>query len=101
MTPPLRGALLLAGPVLGLTIGLAGAAPRPNAEPPAPARMAPGPAQPRRGDVLPQATRAGPQIDPKAAHLRRPPPGYGWFSRNGAFVLASLSTGLVVEVVGP
>jgi Ni/Co efflux regulator RcnB len=45
--------------------------------------------------------RAGPNIDHAAAHLRRPPAGYGWFSLNGAFVLASLSTGLVVEVVRP
>ena len=31
--------------------------------------------------------------------LRRPPDGYGWFTLNGAFLLASLSTGLVLEVV--
>jgi Ni/Co efflux regulator RcnB len=56
----------------------------------------------RRGDYLPpEVLRAGPNIDHAAAHLRRPPAGYGWFSLNGAFVLASLSTGLVVEVVRP
>jgi hypothetical protein len=58
-------------------------------------------ALPQRGDYLPQdLLRAGPNVDYNAARLRRPPSGYGWFQLGSAFVLASLSTGLIVEVVG-
>ena len=54
----------------------------------------------RRGDVLPpEVLRSGPTVDYAAQRLRRPPDGYGWFTLNGAFLLASLSTGLVLEVV--
>jgi Ni/Co efflux regulator RcnB len=54
----------------------------------------------RRGDVLPAAVlRAGPDVDYAAQRLRRAPQGYGWFALDGAFLLASLSTGLVLEVV--
>jgi Ni/Co efflux regulator RcnB len=54
----------------------------------------------RRGDVLPpQVLRAGPKVDYHAQRLRRPPDGYGWFALDGAFLLASRSTGLVLEVV--
>lgn len=57
---------------------------------------------PQRGDYLPaDVIRAGPNVDAAAQHLRRPPAGYGWFSLGGVFVMASLSTGLIVEVVGP
>ena len=57
-------------------------------------------AQPERGDYLPQdLLRAGPNVDPAAARLRRPPEGYGWFQLRNAYVLASLQTGLIVEVV--
>jgi hypothetical protein len=59
-------------------------------------------AQPRRGDYLPaDLIKAGPNVDAKAAHLRRPPEGYGWFSLAGVFVMASVSSGLIVEVVAP
>ncbi len=55
---------------------------------------------PQRGDYLPpDVLRSGPNVDFSAAHLRRPPEGYGWFQMGKAFVLASLSTGLIVEVV--
>ena len=54
----------------------------------------------QRGDVLPASVlRAGPHVDSAAQRLRRPPEGYGWFALDGAFLLASLSTGLVLEVV--
>jgi Ni/Co efflux regulator RcnB len=54
----------------------------------------------RSGDTLPLAVlSAGPNVDYAAQHLRRPPQGYGWFGVDGAFLLASLSNGLVVEVV--
>jgi hypothetical protein len=57
---------------------------------------------PQRGDYLPaEMLRAGPNIDAAAAHLRRPPSGYGWFSLAGVFVMASVQTGLIVEVVAP
>jgi len=57
-------------------------------------------AQPERGDYLPQdLLRAGPNVDPAAARLRRPPEGYGWFQLRKTYVLASLQTGLIVEVV--
>ncbi len=58
--------------------------------------------QPQRGDYLPgDVIRGGPNVDAAAQHLRRPPSGYGWFSLGGVFVMASLSTGLIVEVVSP
>ena len=54
----------------------------------------------QRGDVLPPSVlRAGPKLDYGAQRLRRPPEGYGWFTLDGDFMLASLSTGLVLEVV--
>jgi hypothetical protein len=59
-------------------------------------------ALPRRGDYLPpDLIRAGPNVDAAAQRLRRPPSGYGWFSLAGVFVLASLSSGLIVEVAAP
>lgn len=57
---------------------------------------------PERGDYLPaDMLKAGPNVDAAAAHLRRPPAGYGWFSLAGVFVMASVQTGLIVEVVAP
>jgi hypothetical protein len=57
---------------------------------------------PKRGDYLPpELLTAGPNVDEKAAHLRRAPSGYGWFSLGGIYVLASVMTGLIVEVVTP
>ena len=65
---------------------------------------APAAAQARRhwrsGDTLPPAVlSAGPIADYGAKHLRRPPEGFGWFALDGAFLLASLSNGLISEVV--
>src|SRR5689334_5826603 len=55
---------------------------------------------PRRGDYLPQAVlQAGPVADYAAKHLRKPPAGYGWYQLGHAFVMASVATGLIVEVV--
>jgi Ni/Co efflux regulator RcnB len=57
---------------------------------------------PQRGDYLPgDMLKAGPNVDAAAARLRRPPAGYGWFSLAGVFVMASVQTGLIVEVVAP
>jgi len=59
-------------------------------------------ALPQRGDYLPaDIIKTGPNVDTKAARLRRPPAGYGWFSLSGVFVLASVTNGLIVEVVTP
>jgi Ni/Co efflux regulator RcnB len=59
-------------------------------------------AVPQRGDHLPaDLIKAGPNVDTQSAHLRRPPAGYGWFSLSGVFVLASVTNGLIVEVVTP
>jgi|GEM_PF-3012307 Ni/Co efflux regulator RcnB len=53
----------------------------------------------RRGDTLPIETlRAGPDVNYAAQRLRRPPEGYGWFAVDGAFLLASLSSGLILDV---
>jgi hypothetical protein len=58
-------------------------------------------AQPQRGDYLPpELLRAGPNVDFNAARLRRPPEGYGWFQVGTAYCLASLASGLILEVVG-
>ena len=55
---------------------------------------------PRRGDYLPQAViQAGPINDYAAKHLRKPPAGYGWYQIGRAYVMASVATGLIVEVV--
>jgi len=55
---------------------------------------------PRRGDYLPQPVQqAGPIADYAAKHLRKPPVGYGWYQIGRAFVMASVATGLIVEVV--
>jgi hypothetical protein len=93
-TAPIRLALtiaLLATPALAPAF-LAGPA----------AAQARGHGLPQRGDYLPpEALRAGPNVDAGAAHLRRPPSGFGWFSLGGVFVMASLSSGLIVEVVAP
>jgi hypothetical protein len=74
----------------------------PVALPAAPASAQARRALPQRGDYLPaELLRSGPNVDYNAARLRRPPEGYGWFQLGSAFVLASLATGLIVEVVGP
>ena len=57
-------------------------------------------ATPERGDFLPEdVLKAGPNVDPSSARLRSPPSGYGWFQLRMTYVLASLQTGLIVEVV--
>lgn len=53
-----------------------------------------------RGETLPApVVQAGPNVAYAAQRLRRPPDGYGWFSVDGEFLLASLSSGLILEVV--
>jgi Ni/Co efflux regulator RcnB len=57
-------------------------------------------ALPRRGDYLPQPVQqGGPIADYAAKHLRKPPVGYGWYQIGRAYVMASVATGLIVEVV--
>lgn len=66
----------------------------------APALAQEAPALPRRGDYLPQSVlQAGPVADYAAHHLRKPPTGYGWYQIGRAYVMASVATGLIVEVV--
>jgi len=56
---------------------------------------------PRRGDRLPpEVVQAGP-IDYAAKHLRKPPVGYNWYQVGRAYVMASVATGLITEVVLP
>jgi len=55
---------------------------------------------PRRGDYLPQdVIQAGPISDYASKHLRKPPAGYGWYQVGRSYVMASVATGLIVEVV--
>ena len=55
---------------------------------------------PRRGDYLPQEViQGGPIADYASKRLRKPPSGYGWYQVGRAFVMASVATGLIVEVV--
>ena len=57
-------------------------------------------ALPRRGDYLPQEVlQQGPKADYAAAHLRKPPAGYGWYHIVRSYVMASEANGLIVEVV--
>jgi Ni/Co efflux regulator RcnB len=88
---------------LSLTVSSMAAAPVALLAPSAAAQAQPkGHALPRRGDYLPpDLIKSGPNVDAAAQHLRRPPSGYGWFSLAGVFVLASLSSGLIVEVAAP
>ena len=54
----------------------------------------------RQGETLPpEVLHAGPDAHYAAQRLRRPPDGYGWFAVNGQYLLASLSSGLVLEAV--
>jgi Ni/Co efflux regulator RcnB len=53
-----------------------------------------------RGETLPaEVLRAGADQNYAAQRLRRPPDGYGWFAVNGQYLLASLSSGLILEAV--
>ncbi len=55
---------------------------------------------PRRGDYLPQEVlQGGPKADYASARLRKPPAGYGWYQIGKSYVMASVATGLIVEVV--
>jgi Ni/Co efflux regulator RcnB len=57
-------------------------------------------ALPRRGDHLPPDVQAaGPIADYAAKHLRKPPVGFGWYQIGRAYVMASVATGLITEVV--
>jgi Ni/Co efflux regulator RcnB len=92
---PLAAALLALSLVTSSVAGLLAA-------PSVAAAQVKGHAAPKRGDYLPPDLLAsGPNVDEKAAHLRRAPSGYGWFSLGRIYVLASVMTGLIVEVVTP
>lgn len=52
-----------------------------------------------RGRILPPAYRGYVMRDYQAYHLRRPPPGYGWYRSGDAFVLAAVGSGLIFEVI--
>jgi len=55
---------------------------------------------PRRGDYVPQEVlQGGPIGDYASKRLRKPPAGYGWYQLGRAYVMASVATGLIVEVV--
>jgi Ni/Co efflux regulator RcnB len=55
---------------------------------------------PRRGDTVPpEVMQGGPIADYAGKRLRKPPAGYGWYQIGRAFVMASVATGLIVEVV--
>ena len=85
MAPNRRTLLILAGAVVALL-----AAPG----------LADAQAIPRRGDYVPQdILSAGPKADYAAAHLRKPPAGYGWYQIGHAYVMAAIATGLITDVV--
>jgi Ni/Co efflux regulator RcnB len=90
-------------PILRTALALAlMTAPLASALQPQPAQAQARRTMPQRGDYLPaEVLKAGPNVDAASAHLRRPPSGYGWFSLGGVYVLASVQTGLIVEVVAP
>jgi Ni/Co efflux regulator RcnB len=53
----------------------------------------------RRGSFLPPAYQNFGVYDFERYHLRRPPYGYHWVQVGGEFLLVSVSTGLVFDVV--
>ena len=53
----------------------------------------------RRGQYFPPAARGAALSDYARYHLRRPPPGYYWYRNGDDFILASLASGLIFEVV--
>jgi hypothetical protein len=53
----------------------------------------------KRGDVLPDAYRGQVVSDYERWHLRRPPTGYAWYRVGGQFVMASMSTGVIFDIV--
>jgi Ni/Co efflux regulator RcnB len=54
----------------------------------------------RQGEKLPDAYRNQIVYDYDRYHLRRPPSGYAWYRVGDLFVLASMSTGVIFDVVG-
>jgi Ni/Co efflux regulator RcnB len=55
---------------------------------------------PRRGERVPQVIlNGGPIANYAALHLRKPPVGYGWYQIGHAYAMASISTGLITDVV--
>jgi len=55
---------------------------------------------PRRGEQVPQAIlNNGPIANYAALHLRKPPVGFGWYQIGHAYAMASISTGLITDVV--
>jgi Ni/Co efflux regulator RcnB len=53
----------------------------------------------KRGDVLPEAYRSQVVTDYQRWRLRRPPEGYAWYRVGAQFVLASMTTGVIFDVV--
>jgi hypothetical protein len=51
------------------------------------------------GQILPPDAPATVLADPARFHLRRAPPGYVWLLCDGDLLLASSSSGLIVEVI--
>jgi hypothetical protein len=53
----------------------------------------------RRGDMLPEAYRDQVVADYERWHLRRPPSGYAWYRVGNQFVMASMTTGIIFDIV--
>ena len=53
----------------------------------------------KRGDVLPDAYRGQIVTDYQRWRLRRPPDGYAWYRVGAQFVMASMATGVIFDVV--
>jgi Ni/Co efflux regulator RcnB len=53
----------------------------------------------RRGQILPPTYRNDVVEDYSRFHLRRPPKGYSWYRDADDFILASVATGLIFEVI--
>lgn len=53
----------------------------------------------RRGDVLPDAYRGQIVTDYERWRLRRPPSGYAWYRVGNQFVMASMATGVIFDIV--
>jgi hypothetical protein len=66
---------------------------------PPPMRLAQASGTLRRGDKLPDAYRSQVVTDYERWHLRRPPDGYAWYRVGNQFVLASMATGVIFDIV--
>ena len=53
----------------------------------------------KRGDILPEASRGQVVSDYQRWRLRRPPEGYAWYRVGGQFVMASMATGVIFDIV--